>query len=299
MTSRHAMRDGGQDLVDHREEHASRARTRRGSSSPAAPCRSRPPVPIASRERAEQRAEHQRHEQQEAEDRMSPTDSSRLRRKYQKPLVFSGGTSQIWSRPSFSSASAVVAPTNSVTTPTSVAMMPAPGRLAFCTIAWIACAPVRPEQSRTCVVDLAARRLLTEEQPGDGDGQDQDRRQREHRVERERRALARRAVIDPFHDGFAARAPMLCACQRFTASPAHATCTASGATTALTGKVIRRTPRQLRAVHAELKQRSARPHPDAVEREHWRVHRERSQPRRRAEQAVQPAQRAADGAATR
>ncbi len=82
--------------------------------------------------------------------RMIPADNTRVRMKYQKPWRFSEGTSQIWSSPVFSSASAVFAPMSSVTTLTIVAMVPAPGRFAFSNTACTALAPVVPIRPRIC-----------------------------------------------------------------------------------------------------------------------------------------------------
>ena len=116
-----------------------------------------------------------------------------------------------------------------------VAISPAPGRLAFSTIAWMACAPSCPSRPRTCAKISPRAASCAEEQPGDGDGQDQDRRQREHRVERERRALARSAVVDPFHTVSRTSSHASRRSERHETGRSRSG-TASGVTTALTGK---------------------------------------------------------------
>ena len=59
--------------------------------------------------------------------------------------------------------------------------------------------PLRPHQAAQLVQELALGGFGAVEEAGDGDDQHQHRRQREQGIEGQRRALARGAMIEPFH----------------------------------------------------------------------------------------------------
>ena len=129
---------------------------------------------------------------------------------------------------SCSSAKTEVAPTNSSSTPKAAAGTLSPRRLALSSRPCTASAPCVPSMPCSCAVDLAARRLLAEDETGDGDDDQQQRRDREDGVEGQRRAHALRVVLHPVqrrgleqrHHGGRGSLRMLKACRSCDSSTA-------------------------------------------------------------------------------
>src|SRR3954469_7781776 len=144
--------------------------------------------------------------------RIMPKAAMRFLRMPFRPS-FAPGARQIRSSEFCSSPNTVEAPKKSVAAPTSSAKTLVPGLAALASSASLARArALRADEAGERLEQLAAHRRVAEHEAGERDHDEEQRRERKERVVRERRAHARRGVVDPGGVGEPRQPPGVAGC---------------------------------------------------------------------------------------